>query len=132
MRVVINGESWGVYVNAQQFNNDFTRDYFKSTKGARWKVPGRPGGRARHGVSGRRRVPLQAGLRDQVEGHAKSWADLVHLFKVLNETPADKLEAALAPILDIDGALEVPGARRGARQQRRLLDARERLQHLSG
>ena len=50
MRVVINGESWGVYVNAQQFNTDFTRDYFKSTKGARWKVPGRPGGRGGHGV----------------------------------------------------------------------------------
>ena len=26
VRVVINGESWGVYVNAQQFNKDFTRD----------------------------------------------------------------------------------------------------------
>ena len=28
------------------------------------------------------------------------------MFKVLNETPADKLEAALAPMLDIDGALK--------------------------
>ena len=27
------------------------------------------------------------------------------MFKVLNETPPDKLEAALAPLLDIDGAL---------------------------
>jgi len=45
IRVVINGESWGVYVNAQQFNTDFTRDYYKTTRGARWKVPGNPGGR---------------------------------------------------------------------------------------
>ena len=37
---------------------------------------------------------------------AKSWADLIRLFKVLNETPAEKLEAALTPILDIDGALK--------------------------
>ena len=37
---------------------------------------------------------------------SKSWADLIQLFRVLNETPADKLEAALAPILDIDGALK--------------------------
>ena len=33
----------------------------------------------------------------------KAWADLIRLFKVLNETPPDKLEAALAPILDVDG-----------------------------
>ena len=45
VRVVINGESWGVYINAQQFNKDFLRDYFKTDKGARWKVPGSPGGR---------------------------------------------------------------------------------------
>ena len=33
MRVVINGESWGVYVNAQQFNKDFTRDYLQEHEG---------------------------------------------------------------------------------------------------
>ena len=26
---MINGESWGVYVSAQQFNTDFVRDWFK-------------------------------------------------------------------------------------------------------
>src|SRR5438128_2647911 len=45
MRVVINGESWGIYVNAQQFNKDFVKDWFGTTKGARWKVPGSPRGR---------------------------------------------------------------------------------------
>ena len=45
LRVVINGESWGVYINAQQYNKDFVRDYFKTEQGARWKVPGSPGGR---------------------------------------------------------------------------------------
>ena len=35
----------------------------------------------------------------------KVWASLIHMFKVLNETPPDKLEAALSPLLDIDGAL---------------------------
>src|SRR5207253_6629789 len=37
VRVVINGESWGIYVNAQQFNKDFIRDWFNTKKGARWK-----------------------------------------------------------------------------------------------
>ena len=36
----------------------------------------------------------------------QSWAALIHLCKVLNETPADKLQAELAPLLDIDGALK--------------------------
>ena len=106
MRVVINGESWGVYVNAQQFNTDFTRDYFKSTKGARWKVPGRPGGRGGMEYLGEDASALQATYEIKIEGRLpKSWADLIHLFKVLNETPAEKLEAALGPIFDIDGAL---------------------------
>ena len=49
-RVVINSESWGVYVNAQQFNRDFTREHFGSTEGARWKVPGSPGARGGRGA----------------------------------------------------------------------------------
>jgi hypothetical protein len=36
----------------------------------------------------------------------KSWADLITVFKVLNETPPGKLEAALAPICASDGALK--------------------------
>src|SRR5262249_31444576 len=43
VKVVINGESWGVYANLQPFNRDFLKDNFKTTKGARWKVPGHPG-----------------------------------------------------------------------------------------
>lgn len=45
MRVVLNGESWGIYVNTQQSNADFLRDHYKTERGARWKVPGSPGGR---------------------------------------------------------------------------------------
>ncbi len=71
VNVVINGESWGVYVNAQQFNKDFTRDYFKTTKGARWKVPGQPRRPRRPGVPRRRRGGVQAPLRDQVEGRCR-------------------------------------------------------------
>ena len=41
-RVVINGESWGLYVNTEQFNKDFVQHHFKTAKAARWKVPGSP------------------------------------------------------------------------------------------
>jgi hypothetical protein len=105
MRVVINGESWGIYVNAQQFNKDFTRDYFKSTKGARWKVPGSPGGRGGMEYLGEDASAYKTLYEIKTKDDPKAWADLIEVFRVLNQTPADKLEAALAPLLDVDGVL---------------------------
>ena len=132
MRVVINGESWGVYVNAQQFNKDFLRDYFKTEQGARWKVPGSPGGRGGMEYWGDDPAAYKRTYDIKTKDDPKAWASLIHMFKVLNETPPDKLEAALSPLLDIDGALRVPGGRHRAGQHRRLLDPRQRLQHLPG
>ncbi len=106
VRVVINGESWGVYVSAEQFNKDFTRDYFKSTDGARWKVPGSPGGRGGMEYLGDDPATYKRIYEIKTKDTTKSWSDLIAMFKVLNETPADKLEAALAPVLDVDGVLK--------------------------
>ena len=71
-RVVINGESWGVYVSAQQFNKEFMNEWFKTTDGARWKVPGSPQRPRRPRVPRRRHRAVQARLRDQVEGRRRS------------------------------------------------------------
>jgi spore coat protein CotH len=106
VRVVINGESWGVYISAQQFNKDFTRDYFSSTKGARWKVPGSPGGRGGMEYLGDDAALYKRTYEIKTKDDPKSWADLIKLFRVLNETPPEKLEAALAPILNVDGVLK--------------------------
>jgi hypothetical protein len=106
VRVAINGESWGLYVNAQQFNKDFTRDYFGSTKGARWKVPGSPGGRAGMEYTGDEASAYKRMYEIKTRDDPKSWADLIAMFRVLNQTPPEKLEAALAPLLDIDGVLK--------------------------
>ncbi len=106
LRVVINGESWGPYLSAQQFNKDFTRDFFKSTKGARWKVPGSPGGRAGFNYLGENAADYKALYEITSKDDPRAWADLIRMFKVLHETPADKLTAALTPLLDIDGALK--------------------------
>ncbi|MBN2588320.1 MAG: CotH kinase family protein [Sedimentisphaerales bacterium] len=105
IRLVINDENWGIYVNLQQFNKDFIRDEFNTTKGARWKIP---------------QMSPNGGLvyvGDNIESYKRtyeikskddpnSWKALVNLCKVLNETPAEKLENAIRPILDIDGALK--------------------------
>jgi len=105
-RVVINGESWGIYVNVQQFNKDFTRDFFKSTGGARWKVPGSPRGRGGLNYLGDDVAAYKKIYELKSKEDPKAWAALIELCKVLNETPTEKLEAALSPMLDIDGVLK--------------------------
>ena len=105
MRVVINGENWGLYLNTQQFNKNFTRDAFASTKGARWKAPGSPGGQAGFNYLGDNVAAYKPFYTMTSKEDPKAWADLIKVFKVLNETPPEKLEAALAPIFDVDGAL---------------------------
>ena len=106
MRVVINGESWGIYLNAQQFNGDMLRDDFKTTKGARWKAPGSPRGRAGLEYLGDDPAQYKALYEIKTKDDVESWKALAQLCKVLNQTPVDKLEAALSPLLDIDGALK--------------------------
>ena len=133
MRVVINGESWGVYVNAQQFNKDFLREYFATEKGARWKVPGQPGRPRRAGVPRRRRRPRTSDIyeiktKDDPEGVDGSDQPVQGAER---DAARQARGGARADPRRRRGA-QVPGARRRARQQRRLLDARQRLQHLPG
>jgi len=105
VRAVVNGESWGTYLNAQQFNSDFTRDWFDSRDGARWKVPGSPRGRAGLEYLGESAAPYRRLYEIKTDDDARAWVDLIRLCRVLNETPLDELEAALEPMLDIDGVL---------------------------
>lgn len=106
VKVVINGESWGVYPSVQQYNSDFVQEWFKTTKGTRWKTPGSPMGRAGLAYIGDDPSAYKKLYEIKSKDSPKSWAALINLCKVLNETPADKLEAALEPILDIEGTLK--------------------------
>ena len=105
MRVVINGESWGVYPNVQPFNKDFLREYFATTKGARWTAPGSPRGRSGLEYLGENLGAYKRLFEIKTKDDPKAWADLVHLTKVLNQTPMSRLEMELAPILDVDETL---------------------------
>ena len=106
VRVVINDENWGVYINAQQFNSDFTREWFKSTRGARWKVPGQPRGQGGMEYLGDDPASYSYTYEIKTKDDPKDWAALIAMFKVLNRTPIDQLEQALTPLLDIDGVLK--------------------------
>lgn len=105
VRVVINGENWGIYASAEQFNKDFVKDRFNATKGARWKVPGSPGGRGSLAYLGENIDAYRGIYEIKTKDDEKSWRHLIRMMQVLNDTPPEKLEAELSPLLDIDGAL---------------------------
>ncbi|MFN0053091.1 MAG: CotH kinase family protein, partial [Planctomycetales bacterium] len=104
-RVVVNGESWGLYVNAQQFNKEFMEENFQSSQGARWKVRGSPGGGGGLEYLGDEIEPYRRRYEIKSADKNKSWRALIGLCKTLNEAPAEQLEEALAPLIDLDGLL---------------------------
>jgi len=106
MRVVINGESWGIYVSVEQFNRDFVKEWFNTRDGARWKVPGSPRGRGGLEYLGDDPTPYRRIYEIKSKDDEQSWSALIALTRVLNETPLEDLETALAPHLDVDGALK--------------------------
>jgi hypothetical protein len=106
VRLSINGESWGVYASVEQFNKDFLQHFYQTDKGSRWKVPGRPGARGGLEYIGENINEYKRVYTIKSKDTDKAWKALVNLCKVLNQTPPDKLEKALEPILDIDAALK--------------------------
>ncbi len=106
VKVVINGESWGVYVNAQQFDKIFlTENYPSKAKGTRWKVGGSPGGGGSLAYRGDNIAEYERLYEMKSNDGEKAWKALIQLCKTLNETPAEQLPEAIEPILDVEGAL---------------------------
>lgn len=105
VRLAINGESWGVYVNAQQFNRELVAENFSSDKGSRWKVTGSPGGRGGLEYVGDNVADYKRTFAIKSKDTPEAWEALIKLCKTLQETPPEQLEAALAGQLDVDGAL---------------------------
>lgn len=106
VKVVINGESWGIYVNVEQFNKDFLRDGFGTEDGARWKVPQDPSGSASLRYRGEDVALYERSYELKTkDGADDAWEALIRLMKALDETSREEVEAALAPILDIDETL---------------------------
>lgn len=106
VRVVMNGENRGIYVNVEQVNKDFLERWYKVEGGSRWKVPGSPNGRGGLEYLGDDVNAYKRIYDIRTKDDPKAWAALVNLTKVLNQTPADRLEAALAPVLDVNEALK--------------------------
>jgi spore coat protein CotH len=105
VKVVINGESWGVYASVQQFDKVFLSEHYKTTKGTRWKVRGSPGGRGGLEYFGDNVEDYKRVFQIKSDDKPEAWKALVNFCKVLNQTPPDRLEEALKPIADVDNIL---------------------------
>jgi hypothetical protein len=105
IRVVINGESWGVYPNQQAFGKEFLRDVYKDTAGTQWKSPNNSVG---GGLSylGEDVALYRRWYEMKGKDNPAAWTALIRITKVLNETPPDQLEQALSPIMNVDGVLK--------------------------
>jgi hypothetical protein len=106
VRVVINSENWGIFVNTQQINGDLTSEWYRTAKGARWKVPGTPNARGGLAYVGEDPAAYRPNYDIKSKDDPKSWSDLIHLCKVLNQTPPEALVRELAGLLDIDETLK--------------------------
>jgi spore coat protein CotH len=105
VRVVINGENWGIYTNVQQFNKEFLQEQFGTDQGARWKVSGSPAGGGGLDYRGPDPERYQQPY-ERKSGGKEATAKLIELCRVLAETPTQDLPAALEPLVDIDGLLK--------------------------
>ena len=65
VKLVINGENWGIYISSQQFNKDFLAEWFGTKAGVRWKVP--PGRSSGLVYNGDQPSPYQQGLPTENE-----------------------------------------------------------------
>ncbi len=119
----INGTNWGVYVSVQQLDGDFTREWFPSNDGTRWKVdmgnPGAGGGMQPPGGGGGGVTSGGGALTYLGTDSSKynttyiikntnqenPWESLIHTCDILNNTSLAELPTALESVLNVDRAL---------------------------
>ena len=104
IKVVINGESWGIYSNIQQYNKDFLEDNFNTRGGVRWKIGAGGGGRGNLRYPGEKKEDY-AGFQLRTDGADDAWTELRQFTKLFDETPLDLLEEKLSDRFNLDGAL---------------------------
>lgn len=104
VRVVVNGELWGLYVNQQTFSKQLLAERFGTTEGTRWKSPNNSFGGGLNFL-GDSIAPYRRWYEMKGKDDTVAWRALVNTTRILNTTPAAELEAALASHMDVDEVL---------------------------
>ena len=104
VKLVVNGENWGVYINLQQYNKDFLAEWFGTKGGIRWKVgPGRGGAL---NYAGDDSAAYQEAYQLKTKNVENPWEGLIALCKMLDATTSDaELMEKLPSLLNIDQVL---------------------------
>ncbi len=105
VRVVVNGESWGLYVNQQQQDKIFLSEQFDTKKGYRWKVPGSPNARGSLNDMGEDLETYRSIFELKSKEDLRAWVSLMLLCRTLDGAEPDQVESRLGTMLDLDGAL---------------------------
>ena len=105
VRVVVNGELWGIYVNQQTFSKQLLKEQLGTNAGTRWKSPNNSLGGG-FNYLGEDLAPYRKWYEMRGGDDTTAWRALVNVTRVLNTTPPERLEAALAPLMDVDEVLK--------------------------
>jgi len=109
VKLVINGEAWGVYSNSEQVDGRFMKRAFGNKDGNRYKateaIPGSVAGGSALVWRGPNAADYQNNYDLKNPGNADAWTDLIALIDVLNHAPQASLAADLAPLICVDDAL---------------------------
>lgn len=105
VRVVVNGELWGVYVNQQTFSKALLKEQLGTDKGTRWKSPNNSLGGG-FNYLGEDTAPYRRWYEMRGNDDTTAWRALAKATRVLNTTPPEQLEAALAPLMDVEEVLK--------------------------
>jgi hypothetical protein len=122
IQLYINGQYWGPYPNVQALDGSFTKEWFLSNDGTRWRAlktiggGGGPGGGGTGGPFGTGYCSLNwLGTYDSTEykkyytlkktNKANPWEDLIQACDKLNNTPLASLEDTIKNYMDLDRTL---------------------------
>ncbi len=121
VQLYINGEYWGPYPNVQALDGKFTKEWFMSNDGTRWRAlktiggGGGPGGGGTGGPFGTGYCSLNWLGSDSTEykkfytlkkaNKTNPWEDLIRVCNKLNNTPLAQLEDTIKNYMDLDRTL---------------------------
>ena len=98
VRVWLNGQYWGIYINVQQPNKDMFEEWFEDGDGNRYRGFGFPFDNSALVWLGSN----VANYRNNYEFKKGDGTDLVKMIGVLNNTPSNQVEALVPDIWSID------------------------------
>ncbi|MHC5071849.1 MAG: CotH kinase family protein [Planctomycetota bacterium] len=112
VKLKVNNEDLGLFVNTQQINKDFLQEYYRDDEGTRYR-----GERASNRTSwndtaltwlGTALSRYQAAYELKTEnGKYPPWTNLISSINVLNNTPTSQLQTEIPKVIDIDNALRL-------------------------